>query len=304
MSRPIRIGTRGSALALTQSRWTQQQLAVRGQAAELVTITTSGDRFVDRPLSAVGGKGLFVKEIEEALSDGRIDCAVHSMKDVPGELAPGLTIAAVPSREDARDVVLTRTGVALAALPPESRVGTTSLRRVALVRAANPALAIAPLRGNVDTRLRKLDAGEFDAIVLAAAGLNRLGIIRDHVEHLDPVQFVPAIGQGALAIETRADDIPAAVAALDDPAARTAVDAERAFLIRVGGSCHTPLAAHATLTGDRLHLRAVIASPDGRQVIRGERTGAAADAATIGTHLADELLTRGGDVILQALASS
>ena len=304
MSRPIRIGTRGSALALAQARWTQQQCAARGESAELVIITTSGDRFVDRPLSAIGGKGLFVKEIEEALSAGRIDCAVHSMKDVPGELAPGLIVAAVPPRADARDVALTRTGALLAELPRGSRIGTSSLRRMALVRAAHRDLTIAPLRGNVDTRLRKLDAGEFDAIVLAAAGLNRLQLARPHVEPLDPSRFVPAIGQGALAIETRGADVPAAIAALDDRRTRVAVEAERAFLIRVGGSCHTPLAAHASVDGERLQLRALIASPDGERVLRSERHGRVGDAAAIGAAVADELLERGGDEILRALAVS
>jgi len=304
VSRIVRIGTRGSALALAQARWTQQQLASRGQPAELVIITTSGDRFVDRPLAAIGGKGLFVKEIEEALSDGRIDCAVHSMKDVPGELAPGLVIAAVPPREDARDVALTRTGVAFATLPNGSRVGTSSLRRTALVRASHAGLTIAPLRGNVDTRLRKLDAGEIDAIVLAAAGLNRLHVTRDHVEPLDPTQFIPAIGQGALAIETRDDDVPPAIAALDDRQTRTAVEAERAFLIRVGGSCHTPLAAHAVVDGQYLRMRALIASPDGARVLRGQRHGGVNDAAAIGAALAGELLDQGGDEILRALAAS
>jgi len=301
----LRIGTRGSALALAQARWTQQQLEHHspGLRTELVIITTSGDRFVDRPLSAIGGKGLFVKEIEEAMLDRRIDCAVHSMKDLPGELAPGLIVAAVPPREDPRDLAITR-GPALAALPKGARLGTSSLRRMALMRALHPQFDIVPLRGNVDTRLRKLDSGDLDAIVLAAAGLRRLGITRDAAQPLDPLEFVPAIGQGALAIEARRDDVPPAVAAMNDAPTRITTDAERAFLLRVGGSCHTPLAAHGTLSGTQLHLRAVIASPDGSRVVRGERGAEGKDAAALGAALADELLGRGGDAILRALQAA
>ncbi|MBI4515422.1 MAG: hydroxymethylbilane synthase [Deltaproteobacteria bacterium] len=304
MTTTIRIGTRGSALALAQARWTQQQLQrlLPGRPAELVIITTSGDRFVDRPLSAIGGKGLFVKEIEEALAAGRIDCAVHSMKDLPAELAPGLALAAVPERVDPRDVLLCRGGHNLAALPAGARLGTSSLRRMALVHALRPGLDLLPLRGNVDTRLRKLDAGELDAIIIAAAGLHRLGLTRPAAQPLDPAEFLPAIGQGALAIETRCDDV-ALVSALEHAPTRITTAAERAFLIRVGGSCRTPLAAHATLAGARLELRALIASPDGRQVIRGQRSGAATEAAALGGALAEELLGRGGEAILRALTA-
>jgi hydroxymethylbilane synthase len=303
VSHLIRIGTRGSKLALTQSRWVQARLqeARSDIAAELVTITTSGDRFLDRPLSAIGGKGLFVKEIEEALSARAIDCAVHSMKDVPDELAPGLVIAAVPAREDPRDLLIARGGNSLSGLPNGARVGTSSLRRMALCRAARCDLDVIPLRGNVDTRLRKLDAGEVDAIVLAAAGLRRLGITRADAALFDPDDFVPAIGQGALAIETRNDSTAAILAALDDPSTRVAVTAERAFLHRVGGSCRTPLAAHATIHGESMTLRALIASPDGSRVIRGERTGRPTQGAAMGVDLADDLLARGGAAILQAL---
>jgi hydroxymethylbilane synthase len=303
VSHLIRIGTRGSKLALTQSRWVQARLqeARSDIAAELVTITTSGDRFLDQPLSAIGGKGLFVKEIEEALSARAIDCAVHSMKDVPDELAPGLVVAAVPAREDPRDLLIARGGNGLRALPNGARLGTSSLRRMALCRAARRDLDVIPLRGNVDTRLRKLDAGEVDAIVLAAAGLRRLGITRADAAFLDPEDFVPAIGQGALAIETRNDSTAAILAALDDPSTRVAVTAERAFLHRVGGSCRTPLAAHATIHGESMTLRALIASPDGSRVVRGERTGRPAQGAAMGVDLADDLLARGGAAILQAL---
>lgn len=306
MRRSIRIGTRGSQLALTQSRWVQaclqrQHLPLE---VELVTITTSGDRFVEQPLSAIGGKGLFVKEIEEALRAGSIDCAVHSMKDVPGELAPGLTIAAVPAREDPRDVLITRDGVHLEALPRGARLGTSSLRRMALVRAARGDLEVTDLRGNVDTRLRKLARGDFDAIVLACAGLRRLGIQPSGMALLDPQQFIPAIGQGALAIESRTDETTELLAPLDDAATRLAVMAERGFLARAGGSCRTPLAAHATVHENTLEMRALIASPDGRQVVRGERRSSVATAAALGTELAEELLARGGAEILQALGIS
>ena len=302
MSR-IRLGTRGSRLALAQSRWVEAQLrrAHPDLTVELVTIKTTGDRFADQPLSTIGGKGVFVKEIEEALTEGRIDCAVHSMKDVPSELASGLVIAAVPPREDARDVLISGQG-GLAELARGARVGTSSLRRMALVRALRQDLTVRELRGNVDTRLRKLDAGELDALVLASAGLRRLGIARVDSEVLSPRHFVPAIGQGALAVESRADDTVEVLRVLDDPPTHAAVSAERAFLQRVGGSCRTPLAAHAVVGGDHVQIDALIASPDGTRVIRGERSGRASDGVALGTDLADELLGRGGAAILQALA--
>jgi hydroxymethylbilane synthase len=306
LRRSIRIGTRGSQLALTQSRWVQACLQRQHPqlAFELVTITTSGDRFAEQPLSAVGGKGLFVKEIEEALQAGSIDCAVHSMKDLPAELAPGLVIAAVPVREDPRDVLITREGLLLEALPHGARLGTSSLRRMALLRAARADLEVMNLRGNVDTRMRKLARGDFDAIVLASAGLRRLGIELDGMVFLDPQQFIPAIGQGALAIESRADEAIELLGPLDDAATRVAVTAERAFLARAGGSCRTPLAAHATVNENRLEMRALIASPDGHQVVRGACCGSAAKAATLGTDLATEMLGRGGAEILRGLGVS
>lgn len=302
MKRPFRIGTRGSPLALAQSRWVQTALQQQRPdlTPELRTIKTTGDRFLDRPLSEIGGKGVFVKEIEDALLRGTIDCAVHSMKDVPAELAPGLVIAAVPPREDPRDVLLAREATTLGQLPPGARVGTGSLRRMAAVRAVRPDLHVMALRGNVDTRLRKLDAGEVDALVLAAAGLRRLGIERTGT-FFDPEQFIPAIGQGALGIETREDASREWVAEIDHAETHTVVAAERAFLFHVGGSCHTPLAAHATIHHGDLRVRAFIASPDGTQVIRGSRTGSAVDAVPLGHELAEELLGRGGAAILQAL---
>jgi hydroxymethylbilane synthase len=306
VSAAIRLGTRGSPLALAQARWVQARLAAQhgGVGAQLVIIKTSGDRFVDRPLQALGGKGLFVKEIEEALAAGDIDAAVHSLKDVPGELAPGLTIAAVPARADPRDLLVSRHRGGLPALPRGARVGTSSLRRMALLRAARADLDVQPLRGNVDTRLRKLDQGEVDAVVLAAAGLQRLGIVRADALAFDPDDFVPAVGQGALAIECRADETAALLAALDDRDARIAASAERAFLQRLGGSCRTPLAAYATVRDAGVELRGVIASPDGTRVVRGGLGGPAAEAGALGARLADTLLARGGDAVLRALGEA
>ncbi len=306
MTTLLRIGTRGSPLALAQSRWVQARIqdAHPDVAVEIVPIKTTGDRFLDTPLSALGGKGVFVKEIEAALSAESIDCAVHSLKDVPDELAPGLVIAAVPSREDPRDVLITRDGVSLPELPSGARVGTSSLRRMALCRAERGDLEVLTLRGNVDTRLRKLDHGDVDAILLAAAGLRRLGITCPTMRFFDPAQFVPAVGQGALAIESRADRTVDVLAPLDHPASHIAITAERAFLHRVGGSCRTPLAAHATLNGDHVALRALIASPDGTRIVRGERRGSVANVVAMGTELAEELLGKGGAEILQALGAA
>ncbi len=305
MTGPLRIGTRGSKLAVAQSQWVQTWLRQhRNVAVELVTIRTTGDRFAEQPVSHIGGKGVFVKEIEDALLAGSIDCAVHSMKDVPSELAPGLIIAAVPAREDPRDVLISAADADLPQLPRGARVGTSSLRRAAQLRAARADLDVRDLRGNVDTRLRKLGAGEFDALVLAAAGLRRLGIRPPGTQILAPEIFIPAIGQGALAIESRQDEVADLFAPLDDTRTHVAVTAERAFLRRTGGTCHTPLAAHATVESDTVELRAMIASPDGTRVVRGTRTGPASSAAKLATDLADELLGRGGAAILQALETS
>ncbi len=302
MIRHLRIGTRGSPLALAQSRWTERRIreANPDLTTELVIIKTSGDRIIDRPLSEVGGKGLFVKEIESALLSYEIDCAVHSMKDLPGEVAPGLIIAAVPEREDPSDVILTRTGGGLLNLPTGAVVGTSSLRRMALVRARRPDVQVLGLRGNVETRIRKLDRGEVDAVLLARAGLRRLEISHPHIESFDPIDFLPAVGQGALGIETRENEAEL-VDKIDHPISRTAVEAERAFLARVGGSCVTPLAAHGTILGDVLTLRALIAAPDGTRLVRGEIMGTLAEAAKIGSDLADRLLAEGGAEILRKL---
>jgi hydroxymethylbilane synthase len=299
----LQLGTRASPLALVQARWTGRALerAHPGLTVELVTITTSGDRFRDRPLMAIGGKALFVKEIEEALLAGAIDLAVHSMKDLPTELPDGLGVSAIPRRADPADVLITRDGRTLAALPAAARVGTSSLRRAALVLAQRPDLAITGLRGNVDTRLARVADGTVDATLLAAAGLARLGRRVAGAHALDPETFVPAVGQGALAIETRSDHVAALVGALDDPETRAVVTAERAFLRRVGGSCHTPLGAFATLADGRLTLRAVVVNPDGSAPVRGQISGPATGADTLGTELADTLLADGAAAILAAL---
>jgi hydroxymethylbilane synthase len=304
MKRHLRIGTRGSALALWQASWVQTRLENLWPDVEvaLVPIKTSGDRMQDISLAQVGGKGLFVKEIEEALLSKAIDVAVHSMKDLPGELPDGLTLSAIPEREDPRDVLITRHGETLAELPEGTRVGTSSLRRQALLLSLHPGLRIEMLRGNVDTRLRKQREGVVDATVLAAAGLKRLGLTPEHSHILDEHIFLPAIGQGALGIETRTDEeIVALVRPLHHQETATAVEAERAFLRRMGGSCRTPLAAKGTITNGSVRLAALIASPDGKRVIRGEQEGRADMAERVGTRLAEVLMARGGLEILAEL---
>jgi len=303
----VRIATRGSALALAQARrvagWLQERL---GCAGELVVLKTTGDRIQDRSLAKVGGKGLFVKELEEALRDGRADLAVHSAKDLPAELAPGCVLAAFPERADARDALVARArGARLDALPRGARVGTGSVRRSAQLRAARPDLEVVPLRGNVPTRLRKLEDEGLDAVVLACAGLERLGLADRIDERLDPERVLPAVCQGVLAVETRADDPWAErLAALDDPAARVAATAERAFLSGLGGDCATPLAAWARADGSgRIRLDALLASADGRRLLRARReaeaTVEAAEAA--GRDAAREVLAAGGAALLAAL---
>jgi hydroxymethylbilane synthase len=297
----LRIGTRGSALALWQAEWVKTQLQQfwPALAVDFVIIKTSGDKIQDVSLSTVGGKGLFVKEIEEALLTGAIDLAVHSMKDVPGELLDGLTISAVPEREDTRDVLITRHGETLAELPAGTRVGTSSLRRQALLLALNPGLRVEMLRGNVDTRLRKQREGVVDATVLAAAGLKRLGITPEHSCVLDDQEFLPAIGQGALGIETRTEEeVMSLVQPLHHRDTAIAVSAERAFLRRMGGSCRTPLAAKGTVSNGTVQLRALVASPDGKRVICGEQSGPIVDAEQVGVVLAEQLLAQGGKEIL------
>jgi hydroxymethylbilane synthase len=303
MQRPLRIGTRGSQLALWQSRWVQNALAGHWPKTsfELTVIKTTGDKIQDVPLSQVGGKGLFVKEIEEALLAGRIDLAVHSMKDMPSELPPGLTIGAIPPRENPLDILAAGPCTSLAALPQGARVGTSSLRRTAQVRHMRPDVQIIPLRGNLDTRLRKLAAGDMDAVILAAAGLLRLGLSDRISAYLPPDQMLPAVGQGALCIETRRDDpvVGPLMAALEHADTRTAVTAERAFLARLEGGCQVPIAAHARIDGEQIHLTGLVAETDGRRILKSAKTGARNDAQSMGRQLAEELLAQGAGDILE-----
>jgi hydroxymethylbilane synthase len=288
----MRIGTRGSALALAQAGLVKSGL---GADSELVTIRTEGDRLAEARLALVGGKGLFVREIEEALLRREVEVAVHSLKDLPAEPPAGLVLAAFLPREDPRDVLVGRAAVTLEALPPGAVVGTSSPRRRALLLAARPDLAVEPIRGNVDTRLRKLTAGGFDAIVLAAAGLRRLALAPAHCTPLDPDTFVPAVGQGIIAIEARADDgaTLARLARLDHAPTRACAVAERAYLAALGASCTTPVAAHARLDGGTLRMTALVVSEDGRRILRAGGAAPAADAANLGRSLADELLAQG-----------
>jgi len=300
----LRIGTRGSRLALAQAEWARRRLeaADAGLRAELVVIKTSGDRLRDVPLHQVGGKGLFVKELENALRDGAIDCAVHSLKDLPGELAPGLTIAAVPEREDPHDVAITRAAGGLAALPHGARIGTSSPRRAALVRMLWPDLTVVALRGNVDTRLAKLEAGEADAIILAVAGLRRLGLQHLARISIDPIDAPPAPGQGALAVEVRADDANAAwLAALTHAPTELAVAAERGALAALEGSCKTAIGAHAWLDGARLYLVVEALTPDGARRFRRQDAadvgGDAAAARAFGRRIGDAICDEAGDAL-------
>ena len=305
MRTTLRIGTRASLLAVTQSTWVKTRIeqAHPQVRVELVQITTKGDRILDVPLAKVGGKGLFVKEIEDALLDGTADLAVHSMKDVPTELPEGLFIGIVPARETPLDAYISNRFATLEALPVGARVGTSSLRRKSQLAAVRPDLAILDLRGNVDTRLRKLDEGQYEAIILAGAGLNRLGLQGRITAELDPTLMLPAIGQGALGIELRRDDtqLLADLQFLHDPRTATAVAAERAFLLRLEGGCQVPIGAHAVVDGETVRLTGLIASVDGRQLLRDTLTAPAAEAAALGTRLAETLLARGGKAILDAV---
>jgi len=299
------MATRGSALALAQAGAVARALeAALGCETELVALVTSGDRLADASLAKVGGKGLFVKEIEEALLDGRADLAVHSAKDLPAKVHAGLALAAFPLRADPRDALVARTpGAKLLALPRGARVGTGSARRASQLRALRPDLEVVPLRGNVDTRLRRLVERDLDAVLLAAAGLERLGISDVIQERIDPALLLPAVGQGTLALQTRAGDaLEAAVAALDDATTRVCLAAERAFLVGLEGDCNVPLAALAEPSGDgRLRLRGLVARPDGSRVVRSEQWVAVAEAEHAGRLAADEVRAAGGAEILAAL---
>jgi hydroxymethylbilane synthase len=299
------IGTRGSALARWQAGEIGRLLRAAHPGLEVreEIIVTAGDRMQTGPVLDIGGKGVWVEEIEKALSERRVDLAVHSMKDVPAALAPGLGIVAVPPRADPRDAIVSRSGAGLADLPPGSRVGTSSLRRVCQVRAVRSDLLVEILRGNVDTRLRKVSEGVVDAAVLACAGLDRLGFGSRIAERLEPEQMLPAIGQGALAIEARANDarVVALCRALSDSGAEITVAAERALLAGLGVGCRTPVAGYATLADGRLTIAGLVGRPDASEMIRESLSGAPEKAAELGAELAHRLLTRGADVILRDL---
>jgi hydroxymethylbilane synthase len=324
----VRIATRGSALALTQSRWVAARIAefCPDVAVELVIIKTEGDLRQDRPLSAIGGRGVFVKAIEDALLDGQADAAVHSLKDMPSELPPGLLLAAHPEREDPRDVLVlpavAAPGAGLQAPGEEkpapawslepgawhlalplshgAKVGTSGPRRRAVLLHGRPDLRLADVRGNLDTRLRKLDAGEYDALILAAAGLRRMGWA-ERISFPLPVEWsVPAVGQGALAVETRAGEtsLIERLSRLDHAPTRACVTAERAALARLRGGCTVPFGAHATLAEDTLTIHGMIADPDGTRLIRQSLSGPASDPAALGTRLAEALLAAGGAALI------
>jgi hydroxymethylbilane synthase len=301
----LRIGSRGSPLALAQAREVQRRLAVAGgldaERIEIKVIRTTGDAIQDRPLAEVGGKGLFTKEIEEALAAGAIDLAVHSSKDMPTVLPPGLVLSAFLPREDPRDAFISRTAKSLRDLPPGAVVGTASLRRQAMVLRLRPDLRVTPMRGNVETRLRKLDAGECDATLLALAGLKRLGLASAATAILAVDEFLPAVGQGAIGIETREDDSATRrlVAAINDPDTATALAAERAFLAVLDGSCRTPIGGHATVSGHEVRFRGMIVRPDGSEAFEAIRAGRRDDAAQLGADAGRELRDRAGPDFFQ-----
>lgn len=302
---PLRIATRKSRLALWQAEHVAALLcrAHAGLNVELVPIVTQGDRILDRSLAAVGGKGLFVKELEVALEQRRADVAVHSMKDLPGDLPEGLVIAAVLERADPRDALLSLKAPSLSDLPRGARVGTSSLRRQAQLLAARPDLRIEALRGNVDTRVRRLDAGELDAMVLACAGLIRLGWEARITERLDAKISLPAVAQGVIGIECRGADARTVelVSVLEHGPTRIAMDAERAFAHRLGGSCQSPIAAHARIEAGGLTLDGLVAEPDGSRLLRGSLSGGINDAAAVGTALAERILAAGAGALLERL---
>lgn len=299
------IGTRGSQLALWQAEWVRARLqaVAPSMSIRLQTIQTSGDKILDAPLASIGGKGLFVKEIEEALFRGTIDLAVHSMKDVPSVLPEGLAIVCVVAREDARDVLVTRDHLAFQDLPAGATVGTSSLRRQAQLLACRPDLSIVMLRGNVNTRVRKLREGAYTAIVLAAAGLIRLGKTQCVTEYLPLAVSLPAIGQGALGMESRADDafVRELLAPLHDRPTAIAVSAERAFLKRLEGGCQVPIAGHAVVENQTVNLEGLVASLDGRCVIRDQIEGPVEEAHVLGISLANRILNAGGRQILDVV---
>ena len=302
----LRIGTRGSALALWQARHVESLLCALPGAppVELVPITTTGDVRTDVPLWAVRGRAFFTKEIDRALLEGRIDVAVHSLKDLPTAMEPGLALAAVLTREDPRDALVSRAGAALSQLPRGSRVGTSSLRRRAFLSRARRDLTLLELRGNVPTRLERLERGDYDAIVLAAAGLKRLGLEHRITQHLAPEEFPPAVSQGAIGICTRADDRHSSgwLQPLEDPATRLAATAERALLEHIEGGCQVPLGALATAAAGGIHLNAAVCALDGSRLIgaSGNAEATASAAAALGVRLATELIAQGAGSLIAA----
>ena len=305
-SNQLTIGSRGSKLALFQANWVKSQLeaAHTGLKVVIEIIKTSGDVFLDAPLSQIGGKGLFTKEIEDALLDGRIDLAVHSLKDLPTVLPAGLSLAAVSRREDARDAFLSNQHRSLGVLPKGARVGTSSLRRQSQLLQLRSDLEVANLRGNLDTRIRKLDEKQYDAILLACAGLDRLGYQHRIVERLSVQQLCPAVGQGALGIETREtdDETRNRLQCLHHPPTHSAVTAERTFLRRLGGGCQVPIAGHAWIEESRIEMLGVVASTDGQQLFRDQASAPVEQAAAMGSQLAERLLASGARELLNALS--
>ena len=307
MNDPVRIGTRGSKLALWQAGWVKSILEKKFPPIqiELILIKTQGDKILDVPLAKVGGKGLFVKEIEQALLARRIDIAVHSMKDMPADIPQGLCIGAIPARENPLDVFISRNGARFNEMAAGSVIGTSSLRRSAQLRHARPEMVVQPLRGNLDTRLKKLESENFDALVLAAAGVKRLNLEHRITEYLDPELMLPAIGQGALCIEIRKDDptVGPLVAVLDHAPTRAAVAGERAFLNRLEGGCQVPIAGHGRIRENQFILTGLVAELDGSRVIKAQKSGRPDSSETSGIELAEELLARGADEILEKLKS-
>jgi len=305
MNKTLKIGTRGSRLALWQANWVKTALEAEDPSLsiELVIIKTKGDKILDVPLAKVGGKGLFVKEIEDSLLNENIDLAVHSMKDMPAQIPQGLCIAAIPQREDPKDVLISKDNRRFSELPAGAIVGTGSLRRKAQLLFARPDLVVAPLRGNIDTRLKKLETENLDAIILAAAGVKRMGFENKATEYLDENIMLPAVGQGALCIEIRQNDplVGPVVAGLEDSKTRAVIRGERAFSERLEGGCQVPIAAHGTIHNNLFTLSGLVASVDGKTLYKHAMQGPENESATIGLELAERLISMGAKTIIDNL---
>jgi hydroxymethylbilane synthase len=305
MEKTLKIGTRGSQLALWQANWVKSALLAEDSSLsiELVTIKTTGDKILDVPLAKVGGKGLFVKEIEEALLNGKIDLAVHSMKDMPAQIPQGLCIGAIPEREIPQDVLISKNNRHLSKLPSAAIIGTSSLRRKAQLLFARPDLLVVPLRGNLDTRIKKLETENLDAIILAAAGIKRLGFEKRVTQYLDENIMLPAVGQGALCIEIRENDpmVAPVVAKLEDPKTRTIVMGERAFLNRLEGGCQVPIAAHGKIDNNIFTLSGLVAAVDGKMLIKETLQGPENSPDITGVELAERLISKGAKTIIDNL---